>query len=76
METVRRSGEPPTPEGDQRVRLHGVSWAAYDRYLKANRVNEGVRSYSRVLELLATARFSEDWVPEIKAQGSRPKAQE
>jgi len=56
--------------------LRRVSWAAYDQYLKANRVDEGVRSYSRVLELLATARFSDDWVPEVKAQGSRPKAKE
>lgn len=49
-------------------RLRRVSWAAYDQYLKANRVDEGVRSYSRVLELLATARFSEDWVPEVRGR--------
>jgi hypothetical protein len=40
-----------------------VSWAAYDSYLKANRVDEGVRSYSRVLELLARTRFDERWTP-------------
>jgi hypothetical protein len=56
-------------------RLRRVSWAAYDQYLKANRVNEGVRSYSRVLELLATARFNDDWVPEIKSQVTRQKSQ-
>ncbi|HEY6507774.1 MAG TPA: DUF3810 family protein [Vicinamibacterales bacterium] len=55
--------------------LRRVSWAAYDQYLKANRVDEGVRSYSRVLELLATARFDDDWVPEIKAQSRRQKAE-
>jgi hypothetical protein len=49
--------------------LRRVSWAAYDQYLKANRVDEGVRSYSRVLDLLVTARFSDDWVPEITSQG-------
>ena len=57
-------------------RLRRASWAAYDQYLRANRVDEGVRSYSRVLELLATARFNDDWVPELRAQGSTPKAQE
>ena len=42
-----------------------VSWAAYDQYLKANRVDEGVRSYSRVLELLTQTRFDEQWTPEL-----------
>jgi hypothetical protein len=42
-----------------------VSWAAYDSYLKANRVDEGVRSYSRVLALLARTRFDERWTPEL-----------
>jgi len=48
-----------------RPQLRRVSWAAYDQYLKANRVDEGVRSYSRVLELLATTRFNDEWVPAI-----------
>ena len=42
-----------------------VSWAAYDQYLKANRVDEGVRSYSRVLELLTQTRFDEQWTPQL-----------
>jgi hypothetical protein len=33
--------------------------------LKANRVDEGVRSYSRVLELLARTRFDERWTPQL-----------
>jgi hypothetical protein len=51
---VRRGQLPP---------LRRVSWAAYDQYLKANRVEEGVRSYDAVITLLARARFAQDWVP-------------
>ena len=40
-----------------------ASWAAYDQYLKANRVEEGVRSYDAVITLLARARFKNGWVP-------------
>jgi hypothetical protein len=32
--------------------VHLASWTAYDRYLKAQGVREGVRSYSRVVELI------------------------
>ena len=52
-----------------RPELRRVSWAAYDQYLKANRVDEGVRSYSRVLALLAQTRFDERWTPQLA--GSR-----
>ena len=45
--------------------LRRVSWAAYDQYLKANRVDEGVQSYSRVLELLAQTRFADGWTPQL-----------
>ncbi|MBM3780034.1 MAG: DUF3810 domain-containing protein, partial [Acidimicrobiia bacterium] len=38
-------------------RLRRVSWAAYDGYLKANRVPEGVRSYGEVLTLIMRARL-------------------
>ena len=47
----------------QLLQLRRVSWAAYDQYLKANRVEEGVRSYNAVITLLARARFKQDWVP-------------
>lgn len=46
-------------------RIRRVSWAAYDQYLKANRVDEGVRSYSRVLELLARTQFDAEWNPRL-----------
>jgi hypothetical protein len=43
--------------------LRDVSWRVYDKYLKANRVEEGVRSYSKVLTLILRVRFDENWVP-------------
>lgn len=51
----------------QLPRLRRVSWAAYDQYLKANRVEEGVRSYDAVITLLARARFEKGWVPVLVA---------
>jgi hypothetical protein len=32
--------------------VHRASWEAYDRYLKSQGVTEGIRSYSRVVQLL------------------------
>lgn len=46
--------------------LQRASWAAYDSYLKANRVEEGVRSYSRVLDLLTRAQFESGWRPMLR----------
>ena len=43
--------------------LRDAGWRVYDQYLKANRVEEGVRSYGLVLTLLSRARFEEGWVP-------------
>ena len=43
--------------------LRDVSWRVYDKYLKANRVEEGVRSYSEVVTLILRVRFDEHWVP-------------
>jgi hypothetical protein len=34
-----------------------VSWNVYDQYLKANRVESGVRSYSQVVTLILRTRF-------------------
>jgi hypothetical protein len=53
-ERVQRGAQP---------QLRRASWAAYDRYLRANRVQEGVRSYGRVVTLLTTVRFTEPWIP-------------
>ena len=43
--------------------LRDAGWRVYDQYLKANRVEEGVRNYDAVISLLVRARFEKDWVP-------------
>jgi hypothetical protein len=64
-ERVRR-GQLPT--------LRRASWAAYDQYLKANHVEEGVRSYDAVITLLARARFKDGWVPvRLRARHDAPR---
>jgi hypothetical protein len=43
--------------------LRAASWRVYDHYLRANRVEEGVRSYGEVVTLLLRARFEDGWTP-------------
>jgi hypothetical protein len=43
--------------------LRRATWMVYDSYLKANRVEEGVRSYGAVVNLILRARFEDDWRP-------------
>jgi hypothetical protein len=43
--------------------LQRASWQVYDQYLKANRVEAGVRSYGEVVTLVLRARFAPEWVP-------------
>jgi hypothetical protein len=43
-----------------------AGWQVYDRYLKANRVEAGTRSYAEVVKLILGVRFGSDWVPELK----------
>lgn len=38
-------------------------WWVYDRYLRANRVELGVRSYGAALDLFVGTRFEAGWVP-------------
>jgi uncharacterized protein DUF3810 len=40
-----------------------AGYALYDRFLKANRVEAGIRSYGEVLRLLLGTRFTEDGTP-------------
>jgi hypothetical protein len=47
----------------QRPWLRMAGWRVYDRYLKANRVEEGVRSYGAVVTLILRARFGPGWTP-------------
>ena len=43
--------------------LQQASWQVYDKYLKANRVESGLRSYGEVVTLLLRARFDPGWTP-------------
>jgi hypothetical protein len=43
-----------------------AGWRAYDRYLKANRVEAGAASYGEVLRLVLGARFGTAWTPILK----------
>jgi hypothetical protein len=46
--------------------VRDAGWRVYDEYLKANRVEEGVRNYGLVLTLLTRARFENGWVPVLR----------
>jgi hypothetical protein len=48
--------------------LQRPAWWIYDRYLRANRVEQGVRSYSAALQLMAGTRFEKGWVPAATAR--------
>ena len=43
-----------------------TGYALYDRFLKANRVEAGIRSYSEVVRLLVGVRFDEDGAPVLR----------
>ena len=43
--------------------LRNAGWQVYDQYLKANRVEEGVRSYGLVVSLVLSATFDDGWIP-------------
>ena len=51
--------------------LRTAGWAVYDQYLKANRVDEGIRSYGAVVTLILRARFEDGWVPVRRPAPSR-----
>jgi hypothetical protein len=38
----------------------------YDRYLKANRVTEGIESYDAVLQLILGTTFDANWTPRLR----------
>lgn len=53
--------------------LQKASWRVYDRYLRANRVEEGIRSYGKVITLIFRARFEDGWVPVRRPAASEPR---
>jgi hypothetical protein len=50
--------------------LQVAGWAVYDKYLKANRVEGGVRSYGAVVTLILRAQFRDGWMPVRRVSGS------
>lgn len=46
--------------------LQRSSWQVYDQYLKANRVEAGIRSYGLVVTLILRAQFDEGWKPRVR----------
>jgi hypothetical protein len=49
--------------------LRNAGWALYDRYLRANRVEGGVRSYGAVVTLILQTTFDEGWTPVRRTTG-------
>jgi hypothetical protein len=47
-------------------RLAAAGRHLYDRYLKANRVEEGVESYGQVVKLVLGVRFRPGWEPQLR----------
>jgi len=54
--------------------LRNAGWQVYDQYLKANRVEEGIRSYGLVVTLVLRATFDEGWMPVRREIRERPHA--
>ena len=82
------AGLDPGPRGDieaihARMRaaqvpfVRAAGWTVYDRYLRANRVDAGIRSYGEVVTLILRAQFTDGWTPVrrgAQAQTTRPAA--
>jgi hypothetical protein len=56
----------------QLPQLRTASWLVYDQYLKANRVEEGIRSYGAVVNLILRARFDPAWTPVRRPASPNP----
>jgi uncharacterized protein DUF3810 len=46
--------------------VSAAGWRAYDRYLKANRVEAGAASYAEVVRLALGVRFGPGWTPLVR----------
>jgi hypothetical protein len=46
--------------------LSAVGWRVYDRYLRANRVESGARSYAEVIRLILGTQFSSEGTPMLR----------
>jgi hypothetical protein len=63
MATRQRSGQVPV--------LRQAGWFAYDAYLRANRVDDGVLRYGAVVTMATQARFDEVWTPVRRSSDGR-----
>ena len=66
VDRIRRSEQPW---------LRDAGWRVYDQYLKANRVEEGIRSYGAVLTLILRARLDDGSMPvrrDVQTDDRRP----
>lgn len=46
--------------------IRDAARSAYDSYLRANRIDEGIENYGVVLQLLLGTEFSDDWTPKVR----------
>ncbi|MCA1560102.1 MAG: DUF3810 domain-containing protein [Acidobacteria bacterium] len=46
--------------------VRSAARGAYDSYLRANRVEEGIHSYAMVVQLMLGTRFDPDWKPQMR----------
>jgi hypothetical protein len=51
---------------DQVRAVSEAAWRTYDTYLRAQRVESGVRNYGEVVRLLAGTRFESGWAPVLR----------
>jgi hypothetical protein len=75
-QTIRALGSGPRQDLAEMARhaarawpwLQRPAWWVYDRYLRANRVEQGMRSYGEALQLIAGTRFEKAWVPAMRGR--------
>jgi hypothetical protein len=51
---------------DQVRAVSEAAWRTYDTYLRAQRVESGLRNYGEVVRLLAGTRFDAGWAPVLR----------
>lgn len=47
-------------------RVSAAGWRVYDQYLKANKVEQGTRSYAEVVRLILGTEFGDEWKPQLR----------
>ncbi len=56
-----------------RPMVRHVAWSGYRRFLEANTVAEGLRSYDGVASLVVGTAFDEGWRPRLRGRGQQPR---